>query len=220
MDPLSDITIISCLYGASHDDYLSDWLAAVGRLDPAPREVIIGTDRYRHLTSVYEVSRRRQNRSSYPQAFHLTSALNEVQTEWVWIHDIDDLAFSDALEGIENAEADVVQCGYERSDGEVYIPPGLTEMEFMPLNHNPFVAGSFVRTDMLLDAGGFPDVALQDWALWRTLARMGAIFAGGDRPRFKYMRHARTRGSTELTAAERRKHMVEMWRWEDKRAVA
>jgi hypothetical protein len=215
-----DVTIISCLYGTTHDDYLGDWLHAVGMLNPAPREVVIGTDRYRHITSVLEVFRRRQDRSSYPQAFHLNSALKEVQSEWVWIHDIDDLAFHDALEGIEHIDADVVQVGYERSDGEVYIPPVMDNEEILALEYNPFVAGSFVRTDILLDAGGFPDVALQDWALWRRLARIGAVFAPGDRARFKYMRHGQTRGVRELTAYDRRKHIVEMHRWEGSLAVA
>jgi hypothetical protein len=215
-----DVTIISCLYGSTHDDYLGDWLNAVETLNPAPSEVIIGTDRYRHLTSILEVFRRRQNRRSYPQAFHLNSALQEVRSEWVWIHDIDDLAFPDALDGIEQVDADVVQCGYERSDGEVYIPPALDTEEILALDHNPLVAGSFVRTDILLDAGGFPNVALQDWALWRRLARMGAVFVGGDRPRFKYMRHERTRGARELTLEKRSKHLAEMYRWEESLAVA
>jgi hypothetical protein len=215
-----DVTIISCLYGATHDDYLADWLHAVGMLNPAPREVVIGTDRYRHITSVLEVFRRRQNRDSYPQAFHLNSALDQVRSEWVWIHDIDDIAFPDALEGIEHVDADVVQCGYERSDGEVYIPPVMENAEILELDHNPFVAGSFVRTDILLDAGGFPDCALQDWALWRRLARIGAVFASGDRPRFKYMRHGMTRGARELTLVERNSHIYEMHRWEDRLAVA
>lgn len=215
-----DVTIISSLYGNSHDSYLSDWLGAVGMLNPAPCEVIIGTDRYRHITTALEVFRLRQDRSSYPQSFHLNSALQEVRSEWVWIHDIDDLAFPDALEGIEHVDADVIQAGYERSDGEVYIPLALENDEILALDHNPFVAGSFVRTDILLDAGGVPDVALQDWALWRHLARMGAVFASGDRPRFRYMRHGRTRGATELTNKARREHMAEMYRWEASLALA
>jgi hypothetical protein len=209
-----DVTIISCLYGSTHDDFLIDWLNTVGMLNPAPCEVIVATDRYRHLTTVLEVFRRQQDRHSYPQAFHLNSALKEVRSEWVWIHDIDDLAFPDALEGVEQVDADVVQAGYERSDGEVYVPPVMANDEFLALDHNPFVAGSFVRTDILTDAGGFPDVALQDWALWRRLARMGAVFTSAEKPKFRYMRHASTRGATELTVYDRRKHMVEMSRWE------
>lgn len=212
-----DVTILSCLYGSTHDDYLPDWLGAVGMLNPAPCEVIVATDRYRHLTSILEVSRRRQR--GYPQAFHLNSALREVRSEWVWIHDIDDLAFPDALQGIVDIDADVVQSGYERSDGEVYIPPVLANDEILGLDHNPFVAGSFARTDILMDAGGFPDVALQDWALWRRLARMGAVFASSERPRFKYMRHGRTRGARELTPGLRQMHTGEMYRWEESLAV-
>lgn len=203
-----DVTIISCLYGNSHDDYLGDWLAAVKRLDPAPREVIIATDRYRHLTDgVLEVFRRR-NGWTYPQAFFLNAALAEVQTDWIWILDIDDVAYPDALSDIDEGTADVFQMGFLRSDGETHVPSPLDLLQLD--ERNGLVAGSMVRTEAIRGVGGFRDVALQDWDLWSRLAEAGAFFAFSDRPRFLYRRHANTRGARELTMAERTRHMAEM----------
>ena len=207
----ADVTVISCLYGRTHDRFLWEWLAAVRKLDPAPVEVIVATDRYRHITDgALEVFRRRNDGSRYPQAFYLNRALDEVETDWVWIHDIDDLAFPDALEGVEDVDADVFQMGYERSDGVVYLPPTLSAEDVLASLRNPFVAGSCVRTAALRAVGGFPDIALQDWGLWLQLARAGATFAASDRPRFHYRRHGATRGARELTLAEREAHMAEM----------
>jgi hypothetical protein len=131
-------------------------------------------------------------------------------TDWVWMHDIDDLAFPDALEGIDEGDADVFQMGYLRSDGEVYLPPVLTAEEVVNGSTNLLVSGSMVRTSWLRRIGGFPDCALQDWALWLRLAGLGAKFAASDRPRFHYRRHWQARGEMELTLLERVRHIDEM----------
>jgi len=206
---VTNVTVISCLYGRTHDRFLPEWLAAVRQLDPAPAEVIIATDHYRHLTDgVFEVFRRRNDGSRYPQAFYLNQALEHVETEWIWQLDIDDVAFPDALDGIETVTADVFQMGYERSDGLVYLPP-IVSPEYLA-GRNVYVAGSCIRTDTLRSVGGFPDLAFQDWGLWRELARTGATFAASDRPRFHYRRHGATRGERELTIADRVAHTREM----------
>jgi hypothetical protein len=190
VDPV-DVTIISCLYGRSHDEFFGEWLAAVKSLDPAPREIIVATDRYRHLTDgVLEVFRRRNDGSAYPQPFFLNAALFEVRTEWTWIHDIDDVAFHDALDGFTAHTEDVVQMGYVRSDGETHLPPA-----YGPVNQ--YVAGSIVRTAALRAVGGWRDVEHQDSDLWQRLLDAGAIFAAADRPRFYYRRHANARTERE-----------------------
>lgn len=204
MDPVN-CTLISCLYGRSHDRFLHEWLGAISRLDPAPQEVILSTERARHIPQVNAVQHRMNGGWRYPQAFHLTKALGLVVTDWVWIHDIDDLAFPDALEGLDEVKADVFQMGYLRSDGEVHIPPPVVEA-----GQNMLVAGSCVRTSALRHAGGFPDCAFQDWALWTKLARDGATFAFSDRPRFHYRRHPQARGERELTSSEREHNVAEM----------
>jgi hypothetical protein len=208
MDPL-DVTVVSCLYGGSHDDFLPDWLASVKALGPAPREVLVATDRYRHLTDgCIEVFTRRHG-WKYPQAFHLNEVVREVQTEWFWILDIDDLAFPDALGGINfDQSADVIQMGYLRSDGEEHLPSHVDIIELD--ERNGLVAGSIVRTQAVNRIGGFRDVAFQDWDLWRRLYESGSFFVTADRPRFHYRRHHATRGARELTAEHREAHVAEM----------
>ncbi len=214
-----DVTVISCIYGDSHDRFLADWEGGIRRLNPTPTRVLVTTDHARKIRTanrVVQVSRP----GKHKQAIHLQAALERVLTEWVWIHDIDDYAFPDALEGLAHVDADVWQMGYERSDGEFYIPPTMTCDEVVKSVANPFVAGSCVRTDALLDVGGFPDVALQDWALWRALGRNGATFESSGRTHFYYRRHDNTRGARELTAEHRGVDLDEMLAFEESHAVA
>jgi hypothetical protein len=193
VDPL-DVTVISCLYGSSHDCFFGDWLASVKALEPAPREVLVATESYRHLTDgVTEIFRRRNDGSEYPQPFYLNAALEQVQTKWVWQLDIDDVAFPDALADIDERVADVVQMGYERSDGLVHLPK-----RWGPINQ--YVAGSLIRTDAIRHIGGFRDVEHQDSDLWERLIYAGAVFASADRPRFLYRRHAQARTEREAHA--------------------
>lgn len=192
MDPL-DVTVISCLYGSSHDDYYSDWLASVKALDPAPREVIVATDRYRHLTDgVLEIFKRRQG-WRYPQAFYLNAALEYVESDWIWILDIDDIAFPDALADIEQNAAQVIQMGFLRSDGEIHLPKWNGPI-------NQYVAGSIISTMAIRSIGGFRDVEHQDSDLWERLRANGWWFTGADRPRFHYRRHAQARTIREANA--------------------
>jgi hypothetical protein len=205
---VTDATVISCLYGDSHDEYVDEWVRALRGLDPAPAWVIVGTDRPRLIGGVLEVEADAGGR--YPQPAYLNAALELVRTEWVWQLDVDDVAFSDALEGLELVAGDVWQLGYTSSDGEDYRPPQLAGAELLELDRNPFVAGSCIRASTLRAVGGFPDVALQDWALWRELARAGASFVSSSRSHFYYRRHAMTRGQTELTISARAEHLEEM----------
>ena len=213
-----DVTVISCLYGDSHDRFMDEWLAGVHRLKPHPQAVIVGTDHPRKMrgasVKIGACSWR------YPQAFYLQWACRFVETEWIWIHDIDDYAFEDALAGLEEVEADVWQMGYERSDGEFYLPPHMDCNAVLAAERNPFVAGSCVRTAALRDVGGFPDIALQDWGLWRALARESCTFQASDRTHFYYRRHEQARGERELTIDVRGEHMAEMVSWEEFGAIA
>jgi len=189
-----DVTVISCLYGRTHDRFLPEWLAAVRQLNPAPAGVIVATDRYRHLTDgVLEVFRRRNDGSRYPQPFYLNAALEHVETKWVWQLDIDDVAFPDALRDLDSHGADVVQMGFERSDGQIHLPQWGGPI-------NQYVAGSIIRIGAISHVGGFRDVEHQDSDLWERLIDAGAMFASADRPRFLYRRHGQARTEREARA--------------------
>jgi hypothetical protein len=157
----------------------------------------------------------------HPQAWFLQRAITEADTDWVWILDIDDTALPDALNGIDDVTADVWATGYIRSDGEVFIAPQVTAADILNSPKNLLAAGSCIRTEAFRACGGFLDVALQDWALWRALARNGATFESSGRANFRYNRHPYTRGEIELTVKNRPEHFLEMLHAEEVvRAVA
>lgn len=191
------VTVVSCVYG-DYNRYLPTWGAAVRGLEPKPDATIVHTD--------WDVPCDWQ----HPQAFYLQKAIEKADTEWVVISDIDDLPHTDALAGLEDVQADVWQMGFDRSDGERYIPPTLTPEEVLAMDRNVLVGSSAIRTEAFHAVGGFPDIALQDWGLWRRLARAGYTFESSGRTHFRYMRHDQARGTVELTTDARAAHLTEM----------
>lgn len=221
------VTVITCCYGTRHPSFWKSWWQSVQQLDPAPDQAIICYDGIRGrlgedlrtvpLRTVWSVN---AHRWRYPQAYYLQRAVEAAETEWVWILDIDDIALVNALDGLDAVAADVWQMGFLRSDGERYVVPTMTNAEYLDGIGNPYVAGSAFRVDAFKEAGGFPDIAFQDWGLWRRLARAGAWFESSGRPHFHYMRHPHTRGELELTLDVRAGHLVDMFATEEFHAVA
>jgi hypothetical protein len=202
-------TVVSCIYGDRYRPFVDGWADSVHALDPRPDHVVVAGDDAAGLPAfVAEVIG--QCPWLYPQAFYLHLAISTVQTEWVWILDIDDRALPGALEGLEDVDADVLMCGYLRSDGEVYVPPPLTAEDVLVSPRNLIPAGSMIRTEAFKRCGGFLDVALQDWGLWRSLASCGATFQTSGDARYLYNRHPQTRGARELTVERRPLHLAEM----------
>ena len=203
------VTVVSSVYGdRNYHSFVPRWFKAIRNLENPPAEIIIGTDRPTYESAVEVVS---ENRWTYPQAFHLQDAISHASTEWVWICDIDDLAMPDALNGIEDVTEDVWQMGYVRQPDELYyVPPQLAAAEVLASEKNRFVAGSAFRRDAFEEVGGFPDVAFQDWGLWRRMALHGMRFKSSGRAHFYYNRHLATRGATELTMDRRVAQTAEM----------
>lgn len=209
------VTVVSCVYGPAFAAFVPRWLEYVKRLDPGPDEIIVSSDVAFGLNSPQLVS---DCPWRNPQAYYLQRAIMRASSDWVWIVDIDDCAMVDGLAGLDEVDAEVWQLGFRRSDGETYIPQPISPDEYLASPSNMLVGGSMVRTDAFRRVGGFPDVALQDWALWRLLMRDGATFAFSDRPHFDYMRHSCSRGETELGLERRPEHVAEMM--ETERALA
>ncbi len=202
------VTVVSCVYGQHYYKFVPRWLAAIEDLDPAPDAVIVATDGGIDIPDVKVIESFCHWR--HPQAWHLQQAIMAATTEWVWIVDIDDLAFPDGLQGLHDVTSDVWQLGFERSDGELYTPPRLAPNEYLASEKNVYVGASMIRTDIFREVGGFRDVALQDWELWRRLSRHGATVEPSERLHFQFMRHPHTRTSTELTLDVRADHLAEM----------
>lgn len=203
------VTVVSCAYGRTFQAFFPRWWEYVQKLDPAPDRVIVAANPGLPISGP-DVVLSRYCTWRHPQAYYLQKAIEMSDTDWVWQVDIDDCAMPDALAGLEKVESDVWQMGFIRSDGESYMPPQISGEEFLASERNVFVAGSAIRVEAFHAAGGFPDVALQDWALWRRLAANGATFESSGRTHFHYMRHRHTRGETELTIDVRQAHLAEM----------
>jgi hypothetical protein len=203
-----DVTVISCLYGETHDEFVEDWSEGIKALKPFPSGItIVACDRPRRVLGGRVVM---PCDWKHPHPYYLQQALELVDTEWVWIHDIDDVARSNALRGIHRVDADVWQLGFYRSDGETYVPPQLDAADVLQAEKNPFVGTSCIRTRTLREVGGFPDVALQDWALWRRLALAGATFQSSSRVHFDYRLHEKSRSVMDATANRRAEDLREM----------
>ena len=202
------VTVISCIYGKCYERFIEEWEMAVCFLDPAPAEVIVMSDKKRPIPSAtVDV---RPSPWKHPQAFYFQKAAQRAETDWIWFLDIDDLALTDALRGLDQVDADVWQMGYQTSDLDSYAPEQMTGREYLQLPGNPFTGGSAVRTDIFEESGGFSDVAFQDWALWRKLARIGATFEMSGRAHYVYRSHAKSRTATELLPNRRALNESEM----------
>jgi hypothetical protein len=202
------VTVVSCLYGdRGYDRFIGEWQASLRGLTVKPAAAIVFADRHYEIPDAYVFVT--GCRWKHPQAYYQNKAVSLALTEWVWILDIDDTALPDALEGIEDVPADVWLMGYER-EGVTYTSPQMTAAEYLNLNGNPFGGASAIRVEAFRRAGGFPDVAFQDWALWRRLAGIGATFQASDRAHYRYNRHSQTRTAVELLPELRTEHLEEM----------
>lgn len=204
------VTVVSCAYGPTYCRFLPRWAEAVAALDPKPDRVIVAADRtHTHFPGI-NIAVLPTCPWTHPQAFYLNQAISLADTDWVWIVDIDDFPMRDGLAGLDEVAADVWQMGFLRSDGELYAPEPVSSVDYLESDKNTLVGTSAFRLAAYQGAGGFRDVALQDWALWRAMFRAGASFEFSGRAHFHYMRHPSTRGETELGLDRRPAHLAEM----------
>ena len=207
MDPVS-VAVVTCVYGEDHARFLPAWIESVLGMNSPPAEIIVAADRHYDLPHMRVLASACTWR--HPQAHYMQRAVLAAETDWVWIMGVDDTAMPDALDGIEDVDADVWQLGYLRSDGVYYVPPQLASSTYLASTANCFVGASAVRTDAFRRCGGFPDIALEDWGLWRRMARAGCRFESSDRAHFNYTLGPGTRGAVELGGDARPGHVREM----------
>lgn len=202
------VTVVSCIYGLrGFEKFRAAWNLSVDALErPAQSRIIAGD----HASYAPSFAGRSSCPWRYPQAYYLQQAIEQADTDWVWILDIDDIALPDALNGIDDVTADVWTMGFEVPDGETYIPPPMTADDVLSAPTSLIPGTSAIRTEAFRRCGGFLDVAFQDWALWRSLARDGATFETSGRVHTRYNQHPGSRCATELTADRRAEHMAEM----------
>ena len=205
------VTVVSCAYGPRFVGFVPRWAEAVDAMQPRPDKVIVAADRWVDLwidgAELFEA----ECSWKHPQPFYYNLAISRAATEWVWVVDIDDYAKRDGLHGLNMVAADVWQMGFDSTDGETYVVPQWSNEDYLASERNVYVNGSAFRKEAFDAVGGYRDLALQDWDLWRRLARAGASFQSSGRTHFDYVQHDwQTHRSKKMALSNRPEQLAEM----------
>lgn len=170
---ITDVTIITAVYGDKYDQFIDDWIEAIEALDPAPARVLIGTDRQRDVKFEQVVCDCKDVKWRSPYLWN--KCIEESSTQWIWVLDIDDRFVPDALTMLET-DADVVAVGLKISDSAKYIPQAISNDTIINTKLNYLNCGSPIKKAAWEKVGGYPEIAFTDWGMWRILARADAKF--------------------------------------------
>jgi hypothetical protein len=191
------VAVIACLYGTEYDRFVDEWFASLGQLERQPDEIIL--HRGERLEGETGTQARLQN-----EAAALASS------EWIWKLDVDDLALPTALNGIDYVVSDVWVMGYRLENGDKCIPEVLPNSEYLDSDEQLYPGMSAFQRDVFEGVGGYPEIAYEDWGLWRRMARAGCTFESSHRAHSTYRKHRGQRTVTELVEASRETMLREM----------
>jgi glycosyltransferase involved in cell wall biosynthesis len=201
------VTVATIIYGNGYEHYLSGWIDA--SIAAQPDAIIVSTDQDRcDAQNVICTVSQPPSDWRFAGSWFLNKAFERATTDWVWVVGVDDRIRPQALQALIGREhCDVVQVGYRRSDGFTYRPPPIKNRQILALKNNALFACSPIKRDAWLRVGGFPDVAFEDWAMWRKLARADCTFGYSFNVAVDYDWHPETNatmrfGSTPENALE------------------
>ena len=193
------VTLWTTCWG-TYQSYLPRWLDAVFAMDPLPEEVVIamrGTDcvdmqvlngahrRAEEAGMVVDVLFVLDPPGRWPVPFYNNAAVRLAAHEWVWRCDVDDLMHPRAFEVFANARhyrddafrpfdapgtvlstIDILVGG-----NQIWRPDRVDPAYVVAAEFNALVSSSGFRKSAWAEVGGYPDIAYDDWGLWRLLAR-------------------------------------------------
>lgn len=180
MPDIIDVTLITAVYGEDkYFDYVKQWVDAVENLNPKPKKIMVATDNVNKLIPLplgYTiVNMKDKDEFVWRSPYYWNECARLVDTEWIWVLDIDDTFVSDALTML-NTDKDVVAVGIRIDKDTSYIPYPMNGIEIADGSVCYLNCGSPIRKSWWKKVGGYPDIALTDWGMWRKLARAGATF--------------------------------------------
>jgi hypothetical protein len=181
-----DVTIITAVYGDKYDHFIEGWLESIENLELKPKQVLIGTDRFRNV-NLKQVVRKTEN-VKWKSPFFWNQCAKKTKTKWIWICDIDDRLKPNALNNLEQQDCDIWQVGYQvQGSNETYVPPNLINESIYSEPYCYFCCASPIQKSWW-EKCNYPEVALADWAMWRKSARLGARFGYANQPLYDYRR--------------------------------
>jgi hypothetical protein len=176
------VTLWTTCFG-SYGRFLDGWIDAAMR--SGADEILVASDTPRPVPDgvrleVVDTDFR------FREAGFRNEACALAEHEWLWQIDVDDRIVPDAARMVEGHTAGVVQVGYQRSDGPIYIPGVIANERYLASGGNSYVSGSPFTREAFEASGGFPDIAWSDWGLWRRMARAGVTFAAANQVAYWY----------------------------------
>jgi hypothetical protein len=169
-----DVTIITAVYGDKYDHFIDGWIKAIENLELKPKQVIMGSDKYRNA-NVKQVIRKTDN-VKWRSPFFWNQCAGKAKTKWIWICDIDDRLKPNALNNLEAQTCDIWQVGYQvQNSTETYVPPNMRNESIYSEPYCYFCCASPIQKSWW-EKCNYPEVAFADWAMWRKSARLGANF--------------------------------------------
>ena len=188
------VGIVTVAHGHRYQQYLLEWAEAVARLERAPDHITIVGDAldqtisnaldealgdWTHITSEREFQH-------HPQ-YLVNDAIRFTATEWICKMDADDLIYPDALNTIDNTQADVLMWGIHLNGRNLY-PQNINREHILASPHNLVFSGSPFRR-WIWEAAPYRDMIYEDWAFWIEAAKHGARFQATSTIGYEYRLH-------------------------------
>jgi hypothetical protein len=182
---VADVTIMAWIYGENYDKYLERWSEALKNLNTKPKRIMVISDRPREIEIAEVVVIEPKPEWNVPNPHYANYVANNTDTKWLLLMDIDDMIKPDALDDLNEVEADVYLMGIDINGNEIYLPPQLSNEQIYSLPNCYFAFGSPIKREWALKFP-FHDTPYGDWIFWREIARAGAKFAWSGRVGYFY----------------------------------
>jgi len=178
------VTLCTAVWGDYWARFGRSYIAAIERMNPPPREVVIVSKEPLEVSAWIKQYR---PQSDTPMGDWYNEAVEHATNEWVVCLGVDDTFLIDGLDGLALEGEAVAIGGIEH--GAPWLPDESGYRDILTIPHNPMRGGVIFRRDTFLR---FPwrRMRWSDWAQWLEFNHAGVDVRFDLRPRFHHRRHA------------------------------
>lgn len=211
----ADVSLCSAVWG-DYVRFLPGWFEMVGRLDPAPAEVIVATfpehvDDLRGYPCQVVFEDLDVPAGQYDIPWMLNLSAWSARHSWLANLAIDDELLPDGLAGLDSTDADIVSVSAITTNG-VYVQ-ARGEANLRVVAEDMVLGPSFIRTDLFKRVAGWrTNVMLSDWQLWVDAYLAGGRLVTWDRPTHRIDIDSPGRFSSDLVADGEKARLREQMR--------